>query len=89
MAEASETCRRIGEIGFQETVELRERLLIERYIVKPRHVELRFLQAVRDGPRGKTGVVFLSREPLFLSRGNDLAVNDERRCRIVIEGRDT
>ena len=38
--------------------------------------------------RGKVGIVPLSRESFFLSRGDNLAVADQAGRRVVIEGRE-
>ena len=45
-------------------------------------------QAIVDRVRRKPGVMLLAREALFLRRGNDAPVFDQRRGAIVIEGRD-
>jgi len=88
-AERRETLRRKRGIGFQQPLELHERLLVE-------GDEVDILQA--DPADVETGgnrmlwharIVLLPAETLFLHGGDDAAVLDQRRGAVVIERGET
>jgi hypothetical protein len=86
LSKRAEATRRVREIGLQQPVEFQERLVVKRDMVERAGVEAAALETERHGLRRKPIVVFAAREALFLRRRDDLAVDDERRGRIVIVG---
>jgi hypothetical protein len=84
-----EAARREGEVGFEQALELQQRLFIKSDVRQLFAADSGFLQAVLDGASRKAIVVFLPGEALFLRRSDDPAVADERRGRVVIERRDS
>src|SRR5687767_4055935 len=88
IAKAAKAARGMRQVRFEDAFEFNERLLIECDIVELVWSHPRFAQAVVDGPAGKTGVVLEAAEALLLSRSDDFAVHDERRCAVMVKGRD-
>ena len=80
-AEAAEAFGRVRQVGFEESLELSERLLVEGDVIQVARLQAGLAEAVPHGLVGKVRVVFLPRESFFLSRGNDLPVHDDRRRR--------
>ncbi len=76
------------EIGFEQALELQERLVVEDDVVDVVELDA----GLRRGNTaialcGKAGIVLLAREALLLRGRDDLAVLDQRRGAVVIEGR--
>jgi hypothetical protein len=88
LAEGLEARRREGQVGLEETLELRERLLIEAYEVELLGRDAGDLEAVADRVGREALVVLLTREAFFLGRRHHTAVGDERGRAVVIEGGD-
>jgi hypothetical protein len=87
-AEGFEAARGQGDIGFEQPFELQEGLVVEGDEIDIAERRARFLQAIGHGVMGEARIVFLAGEALFLGRGHDTAVLDQRRRAVVIEGRD-
>ena len=58
-------------------------------MVQIRRNQSRLPQTKFNRLRGERGIVFISREPFFLRRGNDLTIDDDRRRRVMIKSRNT
>ena len=84
-----EPARPVREVGLEQAVELEERLVVEADVVQVFRPEAPFPEAVFHRPGRELGIVLPAREPLFLGGGHDLSVDDQRRGRIVIIGRNT
>jgi hypothetical protein len=84
-AEARETRGRVGEIGFDQPLELHQRLLVEGDVVEIGRLQPPGLEAVLDRVDGKTGVVFAPAEALLLGRRHDAAVHHQRRGAVVVK----
>ena len=77
----------MGEIGFEEAVELEERFFVEDHVVDLIRREAAGLQHVVDGAGGKAGVVFDAGEPLFLGGRDDFPSGDQAgRAVVVVTG---
>ena len=78
--------RGIRQIGFDKPAEFQKGLVIETDIVDLFRFEARVLETILYRLNREVFVLLLSGKTLFLSGGNDFAVDDECRRRIVIEG---
>ncbi len=85
--ERLEAPRRERDVGFEQALELQERLVVERHLVDGVGRRSCGFEAIADRVVRKIGIVLAARETLFLRRGHDLAVADERRGAVVVEGR--
>src|SRR6266851_2493768 len=81
----TESGGRIIEVGFEQTVEFQQRLVIEAYVVQVFGVEFGFAETVERGVEWETMVMLYARESFFLRRSYDLAVNDQTGGGVVIE----
>ena len=86
--ELPEPARREGEVGFQQAVELQERLLVEPNGIEVFRCEPRLVEAIANGVRGERRVVLHAGEAFLLRRRHNLAVDHNRRRRVVVVGRD-
>ncbi len=84
MRKESKAARREGEIGFNQPLELQEGLFIESHEIDRRAGGLG--QAIFDGVGRKARIVLLAGEAFFLSGGDNLAVADQRRGAVMVEG---
>ena len=87
-AERREAARRKGEIGLEQPLELEERLVVERDIVDLRGTRAGRLEARANRVVWEARVMLLAREALFLRRRGHLPVDQQRRGRVVVIGRD-
>src|ERR1017187_848088 len=87
--ERSQPARRERQIIIQEALELQKGLFVENHRIKLLWRHARGFQAVANRVSRKAGIVFLSGKPLLLGGRYDLAVADERRRAVVIEGGDS
>jgi hypothetical protein len=78
----------IGEISFEQPFELGQGLFVEADVVQVVCLDASLGQTVFDSFSRKTMIVFDPAEALLLGRGDDLAIDDQRGGRVVIEGRD-
>ncbi len=85
--EAAETGRSVGDVGFEQPVEMHERLFVEPDIVKLRGIKPGLLQAGGDGPCRERSVVLDAGESFFLGSSHDFAIDDQRGGGIVVIGR--
>src|SRR5688572_6357570 len=85
LEERAKTRRGECEIGLEQPLEFEHRLVVKAHVVELPRSESRLPQAVIHGVLRKLRVVLFARESLFLRGGNDLAVDDERRGRVVVE----
>ena len=79
-------CERV--ICLQQSFELQQRLVIEYDGIQFIDGQPSLVEAVLHRIRWEIGRVLVSRESLFLSGGNDLPADGQRRCGIMIESRD-
>ena len=80
---------RRAEVGLQDPLELEQRLVVEADVGEIRRSRCRpASRQYVDGVAREGGVALLPREPLFLRRGDDLAVAQQARGAVVIEGGD-
>src|SRR5262249_53641425 len=87
-AKRRETVRAVGKVGFQETFELDEWLVVEDDAVDVLQLDAARAQAIVDRVPRVAGIEFLAREALLLGGGNDAAVLDERSGTVMVECRD-
>src|SRR5262249_2948973 len=78
--------RRECQIGLEQALELEEGLVVENDVVHVLDRDAAGGEAIVDRPGGKIGIVPLARKPLFLGRGNDLAVAHQGGGAVVVEG---
>src|SRR5690606_8253615 len=74
-------------VGLKKTLKFQQRLVVKDNQVNVRQLESAVLQAKADCLRRKVGVVLFSRKPFFLRGGDDLAVAEQSRSRIMIKSR--
>ena len=84
LAKGRESARRERQIRLEQALELQERLVVEGDMVEIAGRQAGFLEAVAHGVLGKTIVVLLARETLFLRGRDDLAVHHEGGGRVVV-----
>ena len=81
-----EAGRREGEVGLEDALELQKGLVVEADVVQIPRLQTGFAQAIRDRV-GREGVVVLDAgEAFFLGRRHDLAIDHQRRGRVVVVG---
>ena len=73
---------------FQYPFKLQKRFFIKRDIVDILRTQFGDCQTVFDGAFREAGVVLDPRKSLFLSRGNDLTIDHQGSCRIMIKSRE-
>ena len=78
---------RVSQVGLQQPVELRQRLVIKGNTIQVLRLESCLAQTICDGVCRKAGVMFPAGEPLLLSRGDDIAIHYQRRGAVMIESR--
>jgi len=83
--EGAETNRRIRQAGFQQPLELQQRLVVEPDVIELIRAKVGRTEAEIDGLLWETGIVLAAAEAFLFSRRNELTIDDERRCRVVIE----
>ena len=84
-AERSEALRGDTQVGFENALELEQRLVVEADVREVGGLDARRRETMGDGLTGKRGVSLLATEALFLRRGHDLAVGQQARRTVVIE----
>ena len=77
------------QIGFQQSLEFDERLLVEDNVVEIAAGDTAFIEAVRDRVSRESWVVLLARKPLLLRGRNDRPVVEETRGTVMVEGRNS
>ena len=82
-------CGTVGEVGFEQALELDEWLVVEDDAVDVLEFDAPGAQAIVDGEARIAGIEFLAGEALFLRGGNDATVLDQRCGAVVIERRET
>src|SRR4029079_18822577 len=87
-AEAAEPDGSIGQVRFEQPLELPQGLLVEDDVIEVALLQPRLVQAIANGERRKARIVLLPREPLFLRGGHDVAVDHQGGGAVVIEGGD-
>src|ERR1700681_723374 len=81
--------RCVIEVGFEQAIELENRFIVEADLIELLDGESSLFETELDGARREARIVFDASEALLLSCRDDLAVNDDARCGIVIERRDS
>ena len=89
LAERLEPTRRVRQVGFEQALELEQRLVVERDVVEAVGAKTAALEAEGDRLFGKAVVVLPAGKTLFLGGGHDVAVHDQRGRRIVVERRNS
>ena len=85
LEEGGQTSRDISQIGFQQTLEFHERLVVEHDVGQfIGRGETTFLKTVTNRMGREIVIVLFSRKTLFLSGRNDFAVDYERGGAIVV-----
>ncbi len=84
-AERGETPRREGEIGFEQPLELEERLVVEDDVIDVAGSDFGFVQAILDGVTRETRIVLLAGEALLLRGCDDPPVGYQGRRAVVVE----
>ena len=78
--------RRESNVGFQEALELDQRLVIEHEILEVPKRNPAFLQAVADRVGWEPGIELFPREALLLSGRHDLTIANQACSAVVIVG---
>src|SRR5687768_1917556 len=86
LAKRGKASRRKRKIRFEQPFELEKGLVVESDMVELVRAQPRVFEAKSDRIAGEAGVVLFPREALLLRRRNDVAVDHEGGCGIVIEG---
>ena len=84
-AKALESHRRIGQVGFQKSLELCKRFVVKGDVIDLGWRQIRFLKTVGDSLARKGRVMFDAREPFFLSSGRDPAVHHQSGRAVMIK----
>src|SRR5271169_4934431 len=85
-AERSKTARREGEIRLEQPFEFQKRLLVEHDIIKPVEGQGTLLETVANRILRVARILLFTGKALFLRRGNNMAVLDQRRGTVMIKG---
>ena len=88
LAERRKAARRERQVGLDQPIELEERLVVEGDVVDRIERQPGLCQAIVDGMRGKPRVMLLAAESFLLGGSDDVAIDDERGGRVVVEGRE-
>src|SRR5216117_2293101 len=88
LGEAQKSAGSECQVRLDQPVELQERLVVEGKVVELVRGETGLGQTVCDRADGKARIVLAAAESLFLSGGDDGAVDHDGRRAVVIEGRD-
>ena len=75
------------QVGFEETLEFEERLVVESDVVEVLGLEAGLGQAVGDCLVRELVIVLAAGEPFLLGRSDEFAIDKQDGCRIVVEGR--
>ena len=87
--EGTKSAGGIGEIGFEQSLEFQERLVIEADVGEIFSFEIGLLQAELDCVDGEFVIVLDASEALFLGCGDNLPVHDQRSSGVMVERRDS
>ena len=87
-AEGIEAARGVGEVGLEQAFELQERLVVEGDVVDVGQLDAGTIEAELHGILRKARIVLLAGEALLLGGAHQMAILDQRRRAVVIEGRD-
>ena len=79
---------RDAQIGLEDTLELEQRLVVEPDVREVARGDATGREAVPHGVRRKRLVTLLAGEALLLGGGDDVAVSEQARRAVVIEGRE-
>src|SRR5438477_244349 len=85
--ERPESRRRVVEISFQQPIEFQQRLIVKADIVQLIRGDAGLFETITSGMQREIMIVFDAREALFLSGGDNLAVDHETRGRVMIKRR--
>jgi hypothetical protein len=86
--EAADTNGREGQLGFEQALELQQRLVVECDKVQLIRSKSRLFQAIGNRMARKTRIVLVAGKALFLRRGDDVAIHHDGGRAVMIEGRD-
>jgi hypothetical protein len=74
-----------GDVSFEQALEFEEWLIVKRDVVHFAKADAALVQAIGERMVRETGIMVRAREAFLLGSGDDLSVDDERRCTVVIE----
>ena len=84
--ELTQAGRRVGEVGFQQPVELEQRFLVECDVIQILWPDARRIKAVLDCRTGETLIVLPAGESLLLHRRDDISIDQQRGRAVMVEG---
>ena len=84
--ERAEPARDVRKIGFEQSLELEQRLVVEDDAIDFAERYAGFRETVADGIRRETGVVLPAREALLLRSRDDAAVDDQGGGAVMVVG---
>src|SRR5579871_1267283 len=87
--ERSQSAWRIGEIRFEQPLELQERLVVKNNKIDIAERAAGLYQAILGRVRWKSGIVLLAREALLLRGRDNFAIAHQRRGAVVIKSGDS
>src|SRR5882762_387650 len=85
-AKRAEPVRCERQIGFEQSIEFQERLVIKDDMVDLAELDPSLLEAIADRILRESRVVLFTCEPLFLGRRGDPPVHNKGCCTVVVEG---
>src|SRR6266404_3643845 len=87
-AERSEPARREGEIGLEQPFEFDKRLLVKNDVIKFVESQATLVETITNGIFRIARILLFAGKALFLRRGNNMPVLDQRRSAVMIKGGD-
>ena len=88
LKERTDPRRRVREVCLQKTIEFKQGLFVEANEVEILRLKTCMSQAEVDRVCGKRRIVLFPSKPFLLRSRDDLTVNHQSGCRIVVERRD-
>ena len=77
--------RGVGQVGFEQALELEERLVVEHHVINVANAAGCFIQTIVHRASRKISVEFFSGKSFLLSSRNYAAVRNERSGAVVIK----
>src|SRR5438067_1141462 len=86
-AKGAKAFGRKGHVGFEQALELEERLIVEHDMIDVAERDLALLQAIGERMMREPGIVSLAAKALLLGGSDDVPIDNKRCCTVVIECR--